>query len=87
MPVMSLDQTIEQPQVIHNEMVVEVAGNGQSKKVQRHVGIPVKLGSTPGEITSAAPGVGDNSREILASVGFSDKEINEMIASGVIGIG
>ena len=87
MPVMSLDQTIEQPQVIHNEMVVEVAGNGQSKKVQRHVGIPVKLGSTPGEITSAAPGVGDNSREILASVGFFDKEINEMIASGVIGIG
>ena len=90
MPVLSLDQTIDQPQVLHNEMVVEVPSNkpaGASTVVQRHVGIPVKLGSTPGTINSPAPGIGENSREVLAGIGYSDAEIDEMATAGVIGIG
>jgi len=89
-PVLSLDETIEQPQVLHNEMVVAVPSNradASSKVLQRHVGIPVKLGSTPGTINTPAPQVGENSREVLAGIGYSDAEIDEMVATGVIGIG
>lgn len=85
MPVMSLDQTIEQPQVRHNQMIVEVPAGKQSTTPQRHVGIPVKLGSTPGAIANRAPEVGENSREILTSVGYSDAEINDLVSAGIIG--
>jgi formyl-CoA transferase len=86
MPVLSLDKAIEQPQVIHNEMVVDIASGNETRNAQRHVGIPVKLGTTPGTIRSAAPAVGEHSREIMASVGYSKSEIDELMASRVIGI-
>ncbi len=90
MPVLSLDESIEEPQVLHNEMVVEVPSNGaagSSTITQRHVGIPVKLGTTPGTIETPAPGIGENSREVLAGIGYSNEEIDQMLATGVIGIG
>ncbi len=87
MPVMSLDHAIEQPQVTHNQMIVEVPhGTHSGTKPQRHVGIPVKLGTTPGEIKTPAPDIGANSHEVLASLGYSDTKIAEMVASGVVGI-
>jgi formyl-CoA transferase len=90
MPVLSLDESIEEPQVLHNEMVVEVPSNGaagSSTITQRHVGIPVKLGTTPGTIETPAPGIGENSREVLAGIGYSNEEIDQILATGVIGIG
>lgn len=87
MPVLSLDKALEQPQVIHNEMVVDVPSQDQEKSDQRHIGIPVKLGSTPGVIVSPAPDVGQDSREILSAIGYSDAKIDELAASGTIGIG
>ena len=86
MPVLSLDEAIEQPQIVHNEMVVDVPAAGASGKSERHVGIPVKLGGTPGQIRSSAPGIGEHSREILGSVGYSAAEIDELVASQVVGI-
>jgi crotonobetainyl-CoA:carnitine CoA-transferase CaiB-like acyl-CoA transferase len=86
MPVFSLDRAIEQPQILHNEMIVDVGSVDGSGSTQRHVGIPVKLGTTPGAVQSSAPGVGADSREILGSVGYSDSEIDEFVASNVIGI-
>ncbi len=92
MPVMTLDRAIEQPQIVHNEMVVEIAQNRTGaektgKTKQRHVGVPVKLSSTPGTIRTAAPVIGEHSREVLASVGYSHEEISEFVSSGVIGVG
>jgi len=86
MPVMSLDQTIEQPQVRHNNMVVEIPNGKNSTSTQRQIGIPVKLGTTPGAIANRAPEVGENSREILSSVGYSDADIDDLVAVGVIGV-
>jgi crotonobetainyl-CoA:carnitine CoA-transferase CaiB-like acyl-CoA transferase len=87
MPVLSLDQAITQPQIVHNEMVVDVAAAKGGGVSHRHVGIPVKLGSTPGSIKSGAPKVGEHSNEILADIGYSDDQINGFVGSGVIGIG
>ncbi|MDP6666411.1 MAG: CaiB/BaiF CoA-transferase family protein [Dehalococcoidia bacterium] len=96
MPVMTIDRTIAQPQVIHNDMVVEVArgGSGESRgggeaahRKQRHVGVPVKLRSTPGSVRTAAPGIGEHSREVLAAAEYSEDKITELATAGVIGVG
>lgn len=90
MPVMDLERAIEQPQVLHNEMIVDIAPNESNdepgKNPQRHVGIPVKLGTTPGLIRTAAPAIGEHSKEILASIGYSAEEINDLVISSVIGV-
>ncbi|HTD91503.1 MAG TPA: CoA transferase, partial [Burkholderiales bacterium] len=46
-----------------------------------------KLSATPGMIRSPYPSfIGQHTREILRSVGFTDAEINKLEADGVIGI-
>jgi crotonobetainyl-CoA:carnitine CoA-transferase CaiB-like acyl-CoA transferase len=77
-------------------MVVEVArgGSGESRgggeaahRKQRHVGVPVKLRSTPGSVRTAAPGIGEHSREVLAAAEYSEDKITELATAGVIGVG
>ena len=48
------------------------------------VGPPVKLSATPPAVRTAAPGVGADSREVLREGGFSDAEIDALIAQGVV---
>jgi crotonobetainyl-CoA:carnitine CoA-transferase CaiB-like acyl-CoA transferase len=56
-----------------------------SKAGQIHnIGIPVKLKENPGEIKSAAPILGENTREILSEIGYSNKEVNDFIQSQVV---
>ena len=47
-------------------------------------GTPVKLSRTPGGMRRVPPGFGEHTREILADNGFSDDEIDRLIAGGVV---
>jgi crotonobetainyl-CoA:carnitine CoA-transferase CaiB-like acyl-CoA transferase len=47
------------------------------------LGIPVKLSDTPGSIRSAAVGFGGSTRKILTELGYTKKEIKELIEKGV----
>ena len=40
---------------------------------------------TPGSVKGASPAVGENTREGLVSWGFEPSEVDEMLASGVVG--
>jgi crotonobetainyl-CoA:carnitine CoA-transferase CaiB-like acyl-CoA transferase len=44
---------------------------------------PIKFGKTPAEIRSLAPKLGENSVEVLLSAGYSQAEVDQMIASGI----
>ncbi|WP_309610928.1 CoA transferase [Sphingomonas sp.] len=48
----------------------------------RYPGIPTTFSATPGEIGDAAPGLGADSRAILAEAGLGEEAINALIASG-----
>ncbi|MBM4330608.1 MAG: CoA transferase [Deltaproteobacteria bacterium] len=80
-PIYNLAQTFEDPQVKHQEMVLEI--EQPSGKVKT-LGFPVKLSDTPAAIRYPAPQLGEHNAEILANLGYSTDQINELKTRGVI---
>jgi formyl-CoA transferase len=72
----TIEEILDDPQVAHNEMVVDMAhpAIGSIKAV----GIPVKLDGTPGSIRLAPPRLGEHTRDVLAELGFGPEEIAAM---------
>jgi crotonobetainyl-CoA:carnitine CoA-transferase CaiB-like acyl-CoA transferase len=58
-----------------------VAGDGEPLK---QPGIVPKLSATPGGIRSAAPGLGEHTDEILASLGYTAPQISTLRAARII---
>jgi len=82
-PVLSIDEMHRHPQTIAREMVPElehpVAGRVKT------IGLPVKFSATPGGVRSAAPLLGQHTREILREAGYSDAEIDALVAARAVG--
>jgi formyl-CoA transferase len=76
----TIDEALAEPQVIHNQMIVEmrhpVAGPIKA------LGIPVKLEGTPGTVRRPPPRLGEHTREVLAELGFAPEEIAAMTGEG-----
>lgn len=49
------------------------------------LGLPVKFSDTPGRVHGPAPLLGEHSRALLAEVGYSGAEIDDLIARGIVG--
>jgi len=81
-PVLSIGEMHEDPQALAREMIVAtdhpVAGRVNT------LGLPVKFSATPGGIARPAPVLGQHSREVLAELGFSEREIARMIDAGAV---
>jgi crotonobetainyl-CoA:carnitine CoA-transferase CaiB-like acyl-CoA transferase len=73
---------VEDPQVSHRQMIVEVEHPEVGRLKQ--IGIPIKLSETPGKIGSPAPSLGQHSEEILKELGYSDEAITELRREKVI---
>ena len=82
-PVYDDGEVFTDPQVLHNEMVLEIehpaAGN------LKLVGVPVKLSKTPGTLRMPPPTVGQHNEEILNWLGYSQSELQELQEKGVVG--
>ena len=48
----------------------------------RLLGVPVKLSRTPGAPAGPGPNLGEHTGEVLASLDYSDEEINALLESG-----
>lgn len=85
-PVRTLDEVAADPQAEAREMfpVVEHPSAGAVKVT----GAPVKFSETPGNIESAAPLLGQHTREALHGlVELTDAEIDELALKGVLKVG
>ncbi|MDV6330386.1 CoA transferase [Asticcacaulis sp. 201] len=81
-PVYGYADLVEDPQIKHNGTFVEY-----DHPTEGHVktpGFPIKFSKTPSTIGRGAPRVGEHSREILASLGKSEAEIDAILASGAV---
>jgi alpha-methylacyl-CoA racemase len=81
-PVLELDEALESELVRAREMVVEIEQPGAERTV-RQLGVPIKLGRTPGEHARLpGPELGEHSEAVLLAAGYSEAEVAELLASG-----
>ena len=81
-PVLDLDEALDSELVGAREMVVEL--EQPHLGTVRQLGVPVKLGRTPGRVEVPAPALGEHTREVLADAGYSDDEIDALVEQGAV---
>ena len=81
-PVYAMDRALDHPQVRHREMVVERAH--PTLGTISLLGLPVKLGDTPGDVRRIPPGLGEHSDEILAEIGLGAQERDGLREQGIV---
>lgn len=81
--VYDLDEVFQDPQVVHNEMVLTASHPAYGRV--NLTGFPVKLSETPATLRLPPPTVGEHNLEVLRECGYSDEEIRALQAQGVVG--
>jgi len=81
-PVLNVMQMHADPQARARGMVVDVP-HRRLGTVQT-IGAAVKFSSTPSGVASGAPVFGQHTREVLMEYGYSDAEIDALVANGVV---
>jgi crotonobetainyl-CoA:carnitine CoA-transferase CaiB-like acyl-CoA transferase len=83
-PVLDLDEALQSELVHEREMVVEIEQPGAVRAV-RQLGVPVKLGRTPGDhARMPGPALGEHTEEVLRAAGYSAEEVAGLIADGAV---
>jgi len=80
--IMNLKEVFSDPQVLHQEMVLEVEHPGYGRV--KMTGFPVKLSSTSCRVRLPAPKLGEHTEEILKSLNFNRESIKKLREKGVI---
>jgi formyl-CoA transferase len=74
----TIEEALEDPQVAHNEMIVEMRHPAYG--LVRTVGIPIKMDGTPGTLRLPPPRLGEHTAEVLKELGFSAGDIAEILS-------
>lgn len=81
-PVYDYEDLIHDPQVKHNEMIVEMEHSTEGKL--KLLGIPIRFSESPGSIRLQPPLVGEHTVEALKSIGYSEDDISRLKEKGVV---
>ena len=81
-PIYNMEQVYQDPQVLARKMLVDT--EDPELGTVHNIGVPVKLSATPGSIRRRAPALGEHSAEVLLERGFSEEEVEGLLAEGVI---
>jgi formyl-CoA transferase len=76
-PVMHVDEAMAAPHTAHRGMVTEIGA-------YRGLGTPIKMSRTPGGTRNPPPRFNEHGEGILARHGFSEAEIAELKAQGIV---
>jgi crotonobetainyl-CoA:carnitine CoA-transferase CaiB-like acyl-CoA transferase len=81
-PVLDLTQVFADPQVLHQNMAIDVPHPGRG--TVRMTGFPLKFAQTPCEVRHPAPELGMHSGDILGELGFDAAAIAALRSRGVV---
>jgi crotonobetainyl-CoA:carnitine CoA-transferase CaiB-like acyl-CoA transferase len=82
MPIKSLAEMIEDPQVRHRKLIGEIEHPVEGRLKQ--IAPTVKLSHTPGDMRTPPPQLGEHTREILTSLGYTGEMIGALAREEVI---
>jgi crotonobetainyl-CoA:carnitine CoA-transferase CaiB-like acyl-CoA transferase len=83
-PVLGLDEALRSELARAREMVVRIEQPGAERQVEQ-LGIPVKLGRTPGEhARMPGPVLGEHTEAVLLEGGYSEAEVAELLRTGAV---
>ena len=82
---LDLPAVFDDPQVIHNEMVVEM--EHQTAGAIKVSGSPLRLDGEPARAAAAPPILGGGTRSILLANGLSNAEIDRLVADKAVVVG
>jgi crotonobetainyl-CoA:carnitine CoA-transferase CaiB-like acyl-CoA transferase len=80
--VMNLAEVFADPQVLVQEMVLEVEHPGHGRV--RMTGFPVKLSATPARLRRPAPALGEHTDAVLRELGYAPEQIASLRDAGII---
>ncbi len=81
-PVHSIGEALEHPQTLARDMVVDLAH--PQAGATKALGCPIHFSQTPTRVTRPAPMLGEHTRELLREYGYTDVDIDVLIADGVV---
>jgi crotonobetainyl-CoA:carnitine CoA-transferase CaiB-like acyl-CoA transferase len=73
----TIAEALQDPQVKAREVLTEIDG----RKFPR---APMRMSKTPVGLQRGSPRIGQHTREVLASAGVTESEIETLVASGTI---
>ena len=79
--VQNMEEVFADPLFQERHMVIDLKG---AEGLEKTFGVPVKLGRTPGAITSPPRTFGENTRDVLAELGYTGEEIQALFDAGVV---
>ena len=83
-PMLELDEALDSELVRERQMIVELDQPGAERAV-RQLGLPVKLGRTPGEHGRLpGPALGEHTEEVLLAAGYSAAEVAGLLSCGAV---
>ncbi|MFW5992731.1 MAG: CaiB/BaiF CoA transferase family protein [Desulfohalobiaceae bacterium] len=80
-PVRTLQEAKQDSHFLERGMVLEA----HAQKGSNTLGIPIKLEGTPGSLRRSPPGFGQDSRALLQELGYTAKQIEDLIQQGACG--
>lgn len=82
-PVYSVPQMLEDPQIRHQQ--VEVMADVRGAGVKKHfLTQPVTLTRTPPQVRFGAPGIGEDTNNVLQDIGYTNSDIEQLRRAHVI---
>jgi len=81
-PIYNIAQMLDDPQTRERGMVAET--HHPVFGTLRTIGNPVKLSDTPWQLRELAPRLGEHTDEVLVEAGYSDQEIAQLRAAGIV---
>jgi len=82
-PVNQCQEAVEDPQILHNRMIV-TTDHAKLGPI-RVTGVPIRFEKTPGSVALPPPLQGQHTEEVLRELGYAQEQIAALLEEGVIG--